>query len=58
MRPDYSGIGISNGIGKSYGDARDANLAGLATKNQQILIGMKVAGGWVPDQYGCDAGGS
>ena len=57
MRPDYSGIGISNGTWNSYGATRDARLAGLATKNQQMLIGMKVAGGLVPDQYDCDAGG-
>ena len=57
MRPDYSGIGISNGTWNSYGATSYACLAGLATKDQQILIGMKVTRDWVPDQYDCDAGG-
>jgi hypothetical protein len=55
--PSYSGIGFSNSTWDSYGGRRFAPLAGLATEDQQIVIGMKVTGGWVPDQNGCNPGG-
>jgi len=51
--PLYSGIGFSNATWSAYGGHRFARLAGQASVNQQILVGMKVTGGWVPDQYGC-----
>ena len=53
----YSGIGFSNATWSSYGGVRYAPLAGLATRDEQILIGMKVNNGWVPDQFGCQPGG-
>jgi hypothetical protein len=51
--PSYSGIGFWN----AYGGARYAPLAGQATRDQQILIGMKVTSGQVPDQNGCSSTG-
>lgn len=51
--PSYSGIGFSNATWNAYGGDRFARLAGQASVDQQILVGMKVTGGWVPDQYGC-----
>ncbi|MHB8827438.1 MAG: transglycosylase family protein [Acidimicrobiales bacterium] len=49
----YSGIGFLNSTWSHYGGTRYAPLAGLATRDEQILIGMQVTGGYVPDQYGC-----
>jgi hypothetical protein len=53
----YSGIGFLNSTWAAYGGTRFAPLAGQATRDQQILIGMKVTNGWVPDQYGCSPNG-
>lgn len=53
----YSGIGFLNSTWTAYGGTRFAPLAGQATRDQQILIGMKVTNGWVPDQYGCSPTG-
>lgn len=55
--PAYSGIGFANSTWLSYGGARFARLAGLATADEQIVIGMRVTKGWVPDQSGCDPRG-
>jgi hypothetical protein len=55
--PRYSGIGFSNATWSAYGGRRYAPLAGEASIAQQILIGMRVTGGWVPDQHGCTPGG-
>jgi len=55
--PAYSGIGFLNATWNSYGGARYAPLAGQATRDQQILIGMKVTNGRVPDQNGCSPTG-
>jgi len=55
--PSYSGIGFLNSTWYRYGGRRFAPLAGDASRDQQILIGMKVTHGWVPDQNGCSAGG-
>jgi resuscitation-promoting factor RpfA len=55
--PVYSGIGFSNATWYEYGGRNFAPLAGDATRDQQILIGMKVTRGWVPDQDGCNPGG-
>lgn len=53
----YSGIGFANSTWRQYGGSRFAPLAGQAPRDVQILIGMKVTGGWVPDQQGCSPGG-
>ncbi|MHB1087716.1 MAG: transglycosylase family protein [Acidimicrobiales bacterium] len=53
----YSGIGFANSTWLQYGGSRFAPLAGQAPRDAQILIGMKVTGGWVPDQQGCSPGG-
>lgn len=53
----YSGIGFLNSTWSAYGGTQYAPNAGLATRDQQIIIGMKVTNGWVPDQYGCAHGG-
>jgi len=53
----YSGIGFLNSTWSAYGGTRFAPLAGQATRDQQILIGMKVTNGQVPDQYGCSPTG-
>lgn len=55
--PVYSGIGFSNATWVQYGGGRFAPLAGEATRDQQILVGMKVTRGHIPDQEGCDPGG-
>jgi len=53
----FSGIGFANSTWSSNGGTRFAPLAGEATEDQQIVIGMKVTGGWVPDQLRCHRGG-
>ena len=55
--PSYSGIGFANSTWLQYGGTRFAPLAGEAPKDAQIIIGMKVTGGWVPDQQGCSSTG-
>ncbi len=55
--PVYSGIGFANSTWLEYGGTRFAPLAGEAPRDAQILIGMRVTGGWVPDQNGCAPGG-
>jgi hypothetical protein len=55
--PRYSGIGFSNSTWNAYGGTRYAPLAGQASAIEQIVIGMRVTGGWVPDQAGCNPGG-
>lgn len=55
--PVYSGIGFSNATWVQYGGSRFAPLAGDATRDQQILVGMKVTRGQIPDQDGCNPGG-
>jgi hypothetical protein len=55
--PTYSGIGFSNATWHQYGGTFFAPLAGDATRDQQILIGMRVTGGWVPDQQSCSRAG-
>jgi hypothetical protein len=51
--PIYSGIGFANGTWTRYGGRRYAPLAGEASRDQQILVGMRVTHGQVPDQNGC-----
>jgi len=51
--PVYSGIGFANGTWSQFGGRRYAPLAGEASPDQQILIGMRVTHGQVPDQDGC-----
>lgn len=53
----YSGIGFLNSTWTAYGGTKYAPVAGRATRDQQILIGMKVTGGYVPDQNGCSPTG-
>ncbi len=55
--PVYSGIGFANSTWSEYGGTQFAPLAGEAPRDAQILIGMRVTGGWVPDQNGCSPGG-
>ncbi len=55
--PSYSGIGFANATWLQYGGSRFAPHAGEAPRDAQILIGMKVTGGWVPDQQGCSPTG-
>jgi hypothetical protein len=55
--PSFSGIGFQNGTWDEYGGTRYAPVAGRAPEDAQIVVGMRVTGGWVPDQYGCDPGG-
>lgn len=53
----YSGIGFLNATWRSYGGTRYAPVAGMATRDEQILIGMRVTKTYVPDQYGCSPTG-
>lgn len=55
--PSYSGIGFSNATWDQYGGTTFAPLAGEASEDQQILVGMRVTKSWVPDQDGCTPGG-
>ncbi len=55
--PMYSGIGFLNSTWAGYGGKHFAAHAGEATIEEQILVGMHVTGGWVPDQYGCSPTG-
>ncbi len=55
--PRYSGIGILNTTWYEYGGRRFAPLAGDATENEQIVIGMRVTRDRVPDQDGCSPTG-
>ena len=55
--PVYSGIGFRNDTWSSYGGVEFAPLAGEASEDAQIIVGMRVTGNWVPDQDGCDPGG-
>lgn len=55
--PVYSGIGFANSTWLEYGGSRFARYAGEAPRDAQILIGMRVTGGWVPDQFGCSPSG-
>jgi hypothetical protein len=51
--PYYSGIGFSNATWNHFGGTRFAPYAGLATRMEQILVGMRVTQTYIPDQYGC-----
>jgi hypothetical protein len=51
--PFYSGIGFLNSSWVQYGGHAFAPVAGRATRDEQILVGMRITGGYVPDQYGC-----
>ncbi|HQT99398.1 MAG TPA: transglycosylase family protein [Acidimicrobiales bacterium] len=55
--PVYSGIGFLNSTWLAYGGTRFAQNAGRAPRDAQILIGMRVTKGWVPDQLGCSPTG-
>lgn len=55
--PTYSGIGFLNSTWLEYGGTRFASNAGRAPRDAQILIGMRVTKGWVPDQWGCSPTG-
>jgi hypothetical protein len=55
--PRYSGIGFLNTTWSHFGGTRFARLAGLATRDEQILVGMRVTHGYIPDQYGCSPTG-
>jgi len=52
--PTYSGIGFLASTWQEYGGTQFAYDAGAATEDEQILIGMRVTGDWVPDQNGCN----
>lgn len=53
--PVYSGIGFLNSTWTAFGGSRFAPIAGRATRDQQIVVAMRVTGGWIPDQNGCSA---
>ncbi len=55
--PVYSGIGFLNSTWAQYGGHQFASVAGRADPLAQVLVGMRVTGGWVPDQFGCQPGG-
>jgi len=55
--PIYSGIGFLNSTWAGYGGKHFAPIAGEATIEEQILVGMHVTGGYVPDQDGCNPTG-
>jgi hypothetical protein len=51
--PVYSGIGFLNTTWDSEGGLAYAPNAGEATEDEQITIGMRITGGYVPDQGYC-----
>ncbi len=51
--PIFSGIGFRNTSWSAYGGTQFASVAGRATRDQQILVAMRITGGQVPDQFGC-----
>lgn len=51
--PTFSGIGFANGTWSQYGGRQFAPRAGEASRDQQIIIGMRVVHGQIPDQHGC-----
>ena len=53
--PVYSGIGFLNSTWVAYGGLQYAPNAGMAAPEQQIVIGMKINNGFIPDQNGCAA---
>ncbi len=55
--PRYSGIGFLNATWSHFGGTHFARLAGLASRDEQILVGMRVTHGYIPDQYGCSPTG-
>jgi hypothetical protein len=55
--PSYSGIGFLNSTWHQYGGTQFAPLAGEASRDQQIVIGMRVTSGRIPDQDGCSPDG-
>jgi resuscitation-promoting factor RpfA len=55
--PTYSGIGFLYSTWNGYGGLAYAPTAGAATEDEQIVIGMNVTGGYIPDQYGCNPNG-
>jgi Transglycosylase-like domain len=53
--PVYSGIGFLNATWAAFGGAQFAPRAGQASRDEQILVAMRVTGGWIPDQNGCSS---
>lgn len=51
--PEYSGIGFLNSTWVAYGGLQFAPNAGLATPDEQIIVGERIEGGYVPDQGYC-----
>ena len=52
----YSGgIGFLNASWDAYGGREFSDLAGHATKDQQIVVARRIVGDAVPDQNGCAA---
>lgn len=53
----YSGgVGFLNDTWNAYGGQEFADLAGHATRDQQIVVARRIVGDAVPDQAGCSGG--
>lgn len=50
------GLGMSNVVWKEYGGLAFALNAGLATKEEQVVIATRINKGYIPDQDGCNGG--
>lgn len=50
------GLGISRVVWEEYGGREFAPHPGLASKEEQIVVAVRINGTYVPDQNGCDGG--
>lgn len=50
------GLGISRVVWNEYGGQQFAPHPGLASKEEQIIVAIRINGAYVPDQNGCNGG--
>lgn len=50
------GLGISRVVWEEYGGQQFAPHPGLASKEEQIVVAVRINGTYVPDQNGCNGG--
>ena len=50
------GLGMSRVVWEEYGGLQFAPHPGLASKQEQIVVAVRINGTYVPDQNGCNGG--
>ena len=50
------GLGISRVVWEEFGGQQFAPHPGLASKEEQIVVAVRINGTYVPDQNGCNGG--